>query len=49
MLAKDGQLRYQAGAGVVIDSVEELEREEVFNKLRALEKAMEKAEQLSVK
>lgn len=46
ILAKDGNMNYQAGAGVVIDSIEVNEREEVFNKLRALEKAMEKAEKL---
>ncbi len=47
ILAKDHFMHYQAGAGVVIDSVEEKEREEVFNKLRALEKAMQKAEEIS--
>ena len=47
MIAKNGKLQYQAGAGVVIDSVEEAERKEVFHKLKALETAMEKAEQLN--
>jgi len=37
-------LYYQAGAGVVIDSDEEKENQEVFNKLAALGKALEQAE-----
>lgn len=46
-LAKNNTLYYQAGAGIVIDSKEESENQEVYNKLRALEIAMEKAEQIS--
>ena len=39
-------LYYQAGAGIVIDSVPENENQEVYNKLKALEMAMQKAEQI---
>ncbi len=45
-LSKDNQLRYQAGAGVVINSNEESELQEVNNKLGALNKALELAEKL---
>jgi anthranilate synthase component 1 len=37
-------LNYQAGAGIVIDSVPEKELEEVKNKLGALDKALNDAE-----
>ena len=37
-------LNYQAGAGIVIDSVPEKELEEVKNKLGALDKALSDAE-----
>ena len=46
--AQNNVLYYQAGAGIVIDSVPEKENEEVYNKLGALELAMEKAETLEV-
>ena len=39
-LSKDNTLHYQAGAGIVIDSVEEKELQEVNNKLGALNKAL---------
>ena len=39
-LSKDNKLFYQAGAGVVADSVEESELQEVNNKLAALKKAI---------
>jgi len=45
-MSKDNCLYFQAGAGVVIDSQEEKELQEVNNKLAALQKALEKAEQL---
>lgn len=45
-LSKDNQLIYQAGAGVVINSVPEKEREEVNNKIGALRKAIKIAEEL---
>ncbi|MGM0442828.1 MAG: anthranilate synthase component I family protein [Fibrobacterota bacterium] len=45
-LCKEGTLRYQAGAGVVISSVEESERDEVRNKLAALKKALAAAEEI---
>ncbi|MFZ1749096.1 MAG: chorismate-binding protein, partial [Saprospiraceae bacterium] len=45
-LSIGGQLHYQAGAGVVIDSVPESELEEVTNKLAALKKALTLAEDL---
>ena len=45
-LSKNGTLHYQSGAGIVIDSVEESELQEVHNKLAALKKAMLKAESL---
>jgi anthranilate synthase component 1 len=43
MLAKDGKIFYQAGAGIVADSVPETEYEETLNKGRALRKAIEQA------
>ncbi len=45
-LSNNNELHYQAGAGVVIKSDIHSELEEVNNKLRALRKAMELAEQL---
>ncbi len=45
-VSKNHQLHYQAGAGVVSESVEENELQEVFNKLGALTKAMEIAEEI---
>ncbi len=44
-MARNGVLTYQAGAGIVIDSKEDLETQEVYHKLRALEAAMTKAEE----
>ncbi len=43
-LSKDNTLHYQAGAGIVIDSVEEKELAEVNNKLAALRKSLSIAE-----
>ena len=45
-LSKNNKLFYQAGAGIVMKSDDENERQEVFNKLAALHKAIELAEQL---
>lgn len=45
-LSKNHQLHYQAGAGVVNDSNLENETQEVFNKLNALNKALEMAENI---
>ena len=45
-LSKNDKLFYQAGAGIVMKSDDESERQEVFNKLAALHKAMEIAEEL---
>ncbi|RXG27130.1 anthranilate synthase component I family protein [Leeuwenhoekiella palythoae] len=45
-LSKNHQLHYQAGAGIVSDSVPEKELEEVYNKLGALTKALKLAEEL---
>jgi len=45
-LSKDNHLYYQAGAGIVVDSVEEKELEEVNNKLGALKKALLEAEKV---
>ena len=39
-------LHYQAGAGVVSESKPENELQEVYNKLGALNKALEEAEKL---
>ena len=46
-LSKNHQLHFQAGAGVVSESKEENELQEVYNKLGALEKALELAENIS--
>ena len=43
-LSKNHQLHYQAGAGIVADSVPESELQEVYNKLEALDKALTLAE-----
>jgi anthranilate synthase component 1 len=43
-LSKNHKLHYQAGAGIVSDSIEENEMQEVYNKLAALDKALEIAE-----
>ncbi len=43
MLAKDGMLYWQAGAGIVADSIPENEFNETLNKGRALFKAIQKA------
>lgn len=45
-LSKDYELHYQAGAGVVSESIPENELQEVYNKLGALNKALEMAEQI---
>ncbi|HRB93114.1 MAG TPA: chorismate-binding protein, partial [Chitinophagales bacterium] len=45
-LSKDAVLTYQAGAGVVADSVENSELQEVENKLAALNKAIQIANTL---
>jgi anthranilate synthase component 1 len=45
-LSKDNTLFYQAGAGIVVSSVEHNELQEVNNKLGALTKALKEAEQL---
>ena len=43
MLAKEGKIFYQAGAGIVADSVPEAEYQETLNKGHALRKAIEQA------
>jgi len=43
-LSKNHKLHYQAGAGIVSDSNEENEMQEVYNKLAALDNALEIAE-----
>ena len=45
-LSKNRELHYQAGAGIVADSVPESELQEVYNKLGALDKALTLAENL---
>lgn len=45
-LSKNHQLHYQAGAGIVESSSEESEMQEVYNKLNALNKALEMAEKI---
>jgi anthranilate synthase component 1 len=44
LVLQDGVARVQAGAGIVADSVPELEYQETVNKARALIKAVELAE-----
>ena len=46
LLSKNHQLHYQAGAGIVADSVPENELQEVYNKLGALDKALTLAENI---
>lgn len=46
MLSKNNQLHYQAGAGVVVASEPENELQEVNNKLAALKKAIQLAEEI---
>ncbi len=46
-LSKNNKLYYQAGAGIVADSKEESELQEVNNKLAALKKAIEMAKEIS--
>ena len=45
-LSKDNKLYYQAGAGIVADSVEKTELQEVNNKLMALKRAIQMAKEL---
>ena len=45
-MSKNNTLYFQAGAGIVIDSDEEKELQEVNNKLAALQKALVKAEEI---
>lgn len=45
-LSKNHQLHYQAGAGIVSESKEENELQEVYNKLGALTRALEIAEEI---
>jgi len=45
-LSKNHTLHFQAGAGIVADSSEDNETQEVYNKLRALEKALDLAENI---
>jgi anthranilate synthase component 1 len=45
-LSKNNQLHFQAGAGIVANSVPESELQEVYNKLGALDKALTLAENL---
>ena len=45
-LSQRNQLHYQAGAGIVADSIPQNELNEVYNKLGALDKALTLAEQL---
>ncbi len=46
-VSKNHTLHYQAGAGVVSESIEENELQEVYNKLGALTKALELAETMA--
>ena len=45
-LSKNHSLYFQAGAGIVSDSSEESETQEVYNKLNALQKALDVAENI---
>ena len=47
ILSQHGKLHYQAGAGIVVDSVPEKELKEVENKLGALRKAIKLAEKFN--
>jgi anthranilate synthase component 1 len=46
-LSRDNELHYQAGAGVVSESDEQNELQEVYNKLAALKNAMDMAESIN--
>lgn len=46
LMSKNNRLHYQAGAGIVINSLEESELQEVENKLGAINQAIELAEEL---
>ncbi len=46
MIVENGKARIQAGAGIVADSVPELEYEETQNKAAALLRAIEVAEEM---
>lgn len=46
-LSKDQTLVYQAGAGIVIQSIPENENNEIYNKVGALKKAIERAENIN--
>ena len=46
-LSKNNKLFYQAGAGIVANSQEESELQEVNNKLAALKKAIEMAKEIN--
>ena len=46
-LSKNQKLHYQAGAGIVADSDPDSELQEVYNKLGALDKALNLAEKIS--
>ena len=48
-LSKEGELTYQAGAGIVISSEPEKELQEIKNKLQALRSAIHAAENISSK
>jgi anthranilate synthase component 1 len=45
-LSKNQELTYQAGAGIVADSVPKSELQEVYNKLGALDNALKNAEEI---
>ncbi|MDO4230212.1 MAG: chorismate-binding protein, partial [Capnocytophaga sp.] len=45
-LCHNHKLYFQAGAGIVVSSTEENENQEVYNKLGALQKALEIAEHI---
>ena len=45
-LSLNSNLHYQAGAGIVADSIPESELQEVYNKLGALDKALIQAEKI---
>ncbi len=47
ILSQNGKLHYQAGAGIVVDSIPEKELQEVDNKLGALRKAIKIAEKFN--
>lgn len=44
ILSKNNELHYQAGAGIVLDSIPESEYQEVDNKLRAIRSAIQKSQ-----